>query len=168
MFNNKIRLVLIIVSILYGSQALSKGNLWGTVLSFTSTGLLIYGYFRYHQVFLLHRYIQQGDLAKAQEIADSIRFPNLLSTQQKAYYLFAKGYLAINDSRNELAIDYFLQSLETGLRTTNDMAVANLELAKIYQAQGNRAKALERLQQARELPHKNELDPIIEELAATF
>jgi tetratricopeptide (TPR) repeat protein len=166
MFSNSIRVILIVVSILLGSVSLSKGNLLSGVLGFTSTGLLIYGYFRYNLVHLLWRYLKQGNLTKAQEILDSIKFPNLLGTQQKAYYQFSKGYLASNHSQNDLAEDCFLQALQIGLRTTNDMAIANLELAKIYHEQGNPGEAYERLQKAKELPHNEELNPLIEKLTS--
>jgi len=93
-----------------------------------------------------------------------MKYPNLLSKQQKAYYFFAKGILHQNKNNLDEAERFYLQSFKMGLRTSNDEAIVNLNLADIYHRKGLTDDSNVRLYNASELTHKNEVEIEIQKL----
>jgi tetratricopeptide (TPR) repeat protein len=158
------RVILIAACVVISIVELARNHVSTSLLFFIVAGLFAYGYFRYGPVWLLSKYVKKGQTAKAEKLLGSVRNPLLLSAQQRAYYYFYKG--VVEDSKNsfDVAESCYRQALDAGLRTKNDEAIANLNLASIYYRQGKLDEARERLKQASELPHKPAVDAEIEEL----
>ena len=59
---------------------------------------------------------------------------------------------------------FYIQSIEKGLKTSNDEAIANLNLVHIFRAKKMIDLARSRMQKAIELPHKEEVGREIQKL----
>jgi len=125
---------------------------------------IIYGFFRYGSVWSAFQQIKKGENAKAENLVNSVKYPNLLSNQQKAYYFFTKAVLEQNKNNLDEAEFFYIQAIEKGLRTSNDKAIANLNLAYIYREKKMIDLAQSRLQKAIEFPHKEEVSKEIQKL----
>ncbi|MDQ3750367.1 MAG: hypothetical protein M3367_15340 [Acidobacteriota bacterium] len=95
---------------------------------------------------------------------NSVKYPNLLSNPQKAYYFFTKAVLEQDKNNLDEAELFYIQAIEKGLKTSNDEAIANLNLAHIYREKKMINLAQSRLQKTIELPHKKEVDKEIQKL----
>jgi tetratricopeptide (TPR) repeat protein len=164
MFSNSLRLILIIISLLFGIYQFSKGEIFLPFLSATAVLLLIYGYFRYNNVRSASLHLKNGENSKAEYLINSVKYPNLLSKEQKAYYFFIKAVLEQNKNNLDEAEIFYIQAIEQGFRTSNDEAIANLNLAYIYREKNMIDFAKSRLQKTIEIPHKEEVDKEIQKL----
>lgn len=164
MFSNSLRIILIIICLVFGIYQFFKGEIY-LGFSFTAAAFfLIYGYFRYGNVWLAFQNLMKGHNIKAEKLINSVKYPNLLSTQQKAYYFFVKGVLEQDKNNWDEAEIYYLKALEEGLHTSNNAAIANLNLAIIYHQKGLLDSANLSLRNAIELPHKTEVETEIQKL----
>ena len=164
MFNNSVRLILIIISLLFGIYQFSKDETLQGFL-FTSVALLlIYGYFRYNNVRNASLHLRNGENDKAEYYINTVKYPNLLSKEQKAYYFFTKAVLEQNKNNLDQAESLYIQAIEQGLGTSNDEAIANLNLAHIYHEKNMIDFAKSRLQNTIEMPHKKEVDKEIQKI----
>ena len=135
---------------------------------FAAAGLLAYGYFRYGSVWVVFQHIKSGELTKAEKLLDAIKNPQLLSGQQKAYYFFSRALIEEHRNNLDVAESCLKQALELGLRTANDTAIANLNLANIYYRKGMFNEARDRLKEASGLPHKPQVAEEIQKLKQTL
>jgi len=164
MFSNSLRLILIVISLLFGIYQFSKGEIFPGFLSAAAVLLLIYGYFRYNNVRSAFLNLKNGENDKAEYLINSVKYPNLLSKQQKAYYFFTKAVLEQDRNNLDEAEFLYIQAIEQGLRTSNDEAVANLNLAHIYREKNMIDFAKSRLRKTMELPHKEQVAKEIQKL----
>ncbi len=164
MFSNSLRIILIIICLVFGIYQFFKGEIYLGFLFTVAAFFLGYGYFRYGNVWSAFQNLMKGRNIRAEKLINSVKYPNLLSTQQKAYYFFAKGVLEQDKNNWDEAENYYLKSLEEGLRTSNDAAIANLNLATIYHRKGLLDSANLSLRNAIELPHKTEVETEIQKL----
>lgn len=164
MFSNSLRIILIIICLVFGIYQFFKGEIY-LGFSFTAAAFfLIYGYFRYGNVWLAFQNLMKGHNIKAEKLINSVKYPNLLSSQQKAYYFFVKGVLEQDKNNLDEAEIYYLKSLKEGLHTSNNVAIANLNLATIYHQKGLLDSANLSLRNAIESPHKTEVETEIQKL----
>jgi len=133
-------------------------------LFITAALFLIFGFFRYGSVWSAFQQIRKGENAKAENLLNSVKYPNLLSNQQKAYYFFIKAVLEQDKNKLAEAELFYIQAIEKGLKTSNDESIANLNLAHIYYGKKMINLAQSRLQKAIELPHKEEVNREIQKL----
>ncbi len=159
MFSNSLRLILIVISLLFGIYQFSKNEVILGFLSSSAVLLLIYGYFRYNNVRSASLHLKKGENNKAEFLINSVKYPNLLSKEQKAYYFFTKAVLEQNKNNLDEAELLYIQAIEQGLRTSNDEALANLNLAYIYREKNMIDFAKSRLQRIIEMPQKDAPPP---------
>lgn len=164
MFSNSVRLLLIVISALAAIYHFFQGNLYIGFLFSAGILFLAYGYFRYGSVWSAFQHLTRGNNEKAEQLINSVKYPNLLSKQQKAYYFFAKGILHQNKNNLDEAEKFYLQSLESGLRISNNESIVNLNLANIYHQKGLLDDSNARLHEASVLPHKEQVEKEIQEL----
>lgn len=164
MFSNSIRLILIGVSILAAILMFYSRNYYPGGLFVISALLFSYGYFRYGAVNKSFQLLQKGENQKAEKLIDSVKHPNLLAKQQRGFYYFTKAIIEQDKGNTDNAEDFYLKALEYGVKTTNNEAIINLHLAKIYLERDLKAKARERLQKAKKLSDKELIINEIEEL----
>ncbi len=164
MFSNSLRLILIIISLLFGVYQFFKGELYSGYLFLVAALFLIYGFFRYGSVWSAFQQIKNSKNTKVENLVNSVKYPNLLSNQQKAYYFFTKAVLEQDKNNLDEAEFFYIQAIEKGLKTSNDEAIANLNLAHIYREKKMSDLAQSRLQKTIELPHKKEVDKEIQKL----
>jgi tetratricopeptide (TPR) repeat protein len=166
MFSNTIRLLLILGCLLAGIIGLFRSRPSRSILLFAAAALLAYGYFRYGSVWLISRHVRKGEMDKAERMLGTIKNPQLLAPQQKGYYYLYKGAVEQQKGNLEGAKSSYLDALAEGAMTANNKSIANLNLASIYYRQGMLEQAKERLREAKEVPHKREVEYEIEELGS--
>lgn len=149
---------------LFAIYQFSKGEIFLGFLSVIAVLLLIYGYFRHNNVRSASLHLKNGGTSKAEDLINSVKYPNLLSKQQKAYYFFIKAVLEQNKNNLDEAELLYIQAIEQGFKTSNDEAIANLNLAYIYRDKNMFDVAKSRLQKTMDIPHKEELDNEIQKL----
>jgi hypothetical protein len=137
-------------------------------LSIVFACLMIYGYFRYRPVYLLTLEVSRGNFARAKTLLIEIGDPSRLSRQEQAYFYLATGWIDLENQAYEEAENKIKHSLSMGLRTSNDMALGNLLLARVYAAKGLKEIAQDHLCLAREFQHKEEVAVEIANLEATL
>jgi tetratricopeptide (TPR) repeat protein len=157
-----------VACLLIGIVNVLRHELYFAALFFAAAVLFTYGYFRYGSVWQVFQHIKTGEMTKAERLLDSIKNPQLLSGQQKAYYYFSKGLIEAHRNNLDAAESCLKQALDLGLRTANDTSIANLNLANIYHRKGMFDEARGRLKQASELRHKPQLDEEIQKLKNTL
>lgn len=157
-------MILVACCLIAGAYQIYIGDALPGMLLFTAALFIVYGYFRYNAVYSAFQSLLKGDDKRAESLINSVKFPNLLAQSQKAYYFFAKGALEQNKVNLDAAEVFYMQALATGLRTTNDQAIVNLNLAKIYREKRLPALASEKIQQAIKLSHKPEVEEEIQKL----
>lgn len=163
MFSPTIRVAIFLLLTLFGVNQLSKGESAGWIY-LVSAVVIASGYFRYSNVWAAWRAAKKGDFEHAEALIAGVHYPRLLSVQSAAYYRFILGMLAARAGRTDEAIRR-LEAAATGeLRTSNDHSIAWLTLAEVHASVGDVAAARERLQQARETPHKEALDSMIDKV----
>jgi len=168
MFSNSLRLILIIISLLFSAYQFFKGELYLGCLFATAALLLIYGLFRYDSVWSAFQQIKKGKNTEAENLLNSVKYPNLLSNQQKAYYFFIKAVLEQDKNNLDDAEFFYIQAIEKGLKTSNDEAIANLNLAHIYREKKMIEHAQLKLQNAIELAHKEGVEKEIQKFKLTI
>lgn len=164
MFSNALRLIIIIFALLFSIYQFSKNDLLPGILSAAAVLLLVYGYFRYNNVRSASLHLKNGENVKAENLINSVKYPSLFSKEQKAYYFFTKAILEQNKNNFDEAEFLYIQAIEQGFRTSNDEAIANLNLAHIYREKNMIDFAKSRLQKTIETPHKEEVDKEIKKL----
>lgn len=164
MFSPTIRLLLIIGSMILAIAMFFRGETaLGTGL-LVSSALLGYGYFRTGAVYLAFKQMQKGRIPRAQKLINGIRRPDWLSPGQKAYYYFVKAALSMAHKDFDSSREHFEKSLEIGLRTEHDEAIANANLAFGQMKLGHYQSAREYFDRIKHLRYRNELQPQLDQL----
>lgn len=164
MFSNFVRFILIAISALAAFLMFYSSNYYYGILFIITTLLFSYGYFRYGAVNKAFNLLQKGENKKAEKLIDSVKYPSLLAKQQMGFYFFTKAVLENDKGNTNAAENFYLEALKNGVRTKNNEAVINLQLAKIYLEKDLNQKAREHLQMAQKLSDKNEIISEIEKL----
>ena len=127
-------------------------------MMFIAAGLLIYGHFRYGNVYVAFQELKKENYDKAEKLINNIKNPNTLSKSQKSYYHFTLGLLASNSQDWEKSYSELSKALDVGLRTENDTSIALLNLANVELERKNYGQANEFIKKTR----KFNLKPLIE------
>lgn len=159
-----VRLILTIIALYFSWNAYSDGNIQSALLYLLAVGLIIWGYFKNGTVYLAFNQIKNQNFDKAELLLNKVNSPENLKKQQQAYYHFTKGYIDLNKSDNNSSLNHFKKSIELGLRTENDKAVALLNIVSIELEQKNFEEAKSLLNEIQNLNYKDSLTPEIEKI----
>lgn len=93
MFTLPVRIFIVVAGSAYGIYKIANGYVSGYVLLFAAP-LIVLGYFRYGAIRPACKAMERGDLDVARKHIETIKFPNLLSAQSKAYFHWINAVLA--------------------------------------------------------------------------
>lgn len=126
--------------------------------------ILLYGYFRKGSVHLALSRLRNEEYTEAERILEQTSRPERLDKKQKAYYLFVKGFIAREKNQFNEAKIFLEESLQEGIRSQNDIAMALLALTDMEMVKKNRSKAREYFLQMKDLKVKPSLMPSIRKM----
>ncbi|MFT5303015.1 MAG: hypothetical protein ACI814_003832 [Mariniblastus sp.] len=155
MFSNSTRILIFIVALTYSVYELVTGTGMGYV-AIAAALWLAAGYIRYGPIRPAFIALYQGKFDRARRLAESIKFPSLLSQQSQAYFHWIHGVLAFNDGDYLNADIRMRQAIAGNLRTSNDKCIAIATLAQIVAKNGQLDEANQILDDAILIPHKDE------------
>ncbi len=164
MFPPKVRFVLIVLCALVGIYSFTQGEVFPGVALFVVGGILAYGHFSYNRIWLIYKHVLSAEYDLAEAKLKKVSSVAKLSQEQQAYYYFAKGMVAMHKTAHDQAEQALLQAMDLGLKTDNDMAVANFYLAQIYYARASYAVAREYLERSKRFQTHPNLQTHIKQL----
>ena len=168
LFSLPVRIALIFIASTVGSYLVAKGELIGYGL-IAAAVIFAVGYFRYGPIRPAFMALQRQQFDKAQRLADTIKFPNLLGPEARAYYYWIQAVLSaqdddnLNDAEEQMAI-----AIAGPLRTDNDRCVATATLAQIVFRNNEPDRALKILDDAMQIHHKDEVNTYLEQIKNEF
>jgi hypothetical protein len=163
MFPTMVRLSLILVLAIATVAAFCLGNeRW--VLLLLAAVLLTFEHFRGGSIFLAYRAYRKKNIKKLRKHIEGTTKPAWLRPSAKAYYDFLKGVLAMADENFKLARDCLLLAAKGALRTDQMKCITHCLLADTSLELEEEESAKSYLAQARTFPHRDELNPIIQDL----
>ncbi len=136
---------------------------WGVLLVFF-VAVLILLHFKNEMNLLAFYLIRKNKFEKAGNILNKLEHPEKLIKSQEAYYYFLSGLIESQEHKRSKAEKSFKKALSTGLRMTNDQAMAKLNLSGIYLAQRNKKLSKYYLQEAKKLDKRKLLTPQVKEI----
>ncbi|MBU3713402.1 MAG: hypothetical protein FGM46_00470 [Ferruginibacter sp.] len=105
-----IGLVLLVLAIFVHREA----GFWPSFILYLLAVIAIVGHFLFGPMRLIQTAMEQGDMAEAKKIVDSIKFPGLLIKPIRSVYYTLKGNLAMVDQDYESAEKLMKKSLSLG------------------------------------------------------
>lgn len=160
MFHPVVRFLLVAACVLYGVWSLQAGReTW--IVPFLAAGLLAWGYFRHGTVWLAFRAARRGDFDRSGRLIAKVREPERLTDQNRAYYHWIRGMLALERGDLAPAREHLETAGRGKLRTANDRSIVACQTAEVCARLGDRAAAQVYLTNARAQPHKPQVDELI-------
>lgn len=147
MFTPKLRLLLALASFAMGTYYIVAGRYAGLLL-LAASALLGYGYFKYGTVWLAFRQVARGEMDRAARLLDQVKRPEMLDSEQRAYFELAWGLVWASRAQNARSEQHLKLALSHALRTDNDRAMAEAVLAQLLLARNEIAEARSVLEQA--------------------
>lgn len=132
MFYTRIRFALIFLFL-----ALGIWIHWGDSLSsawylYFASLLLLATHFLFGNVWAAFVQLRRGKILEAEALIRRVKHPQWLAKRPRAYYYFTKGMIALQYKELQSSEVDLRKALEGGLRSSNDKALAALNLAHIY------------------------------------
>lgn len=109
---------------------------------------------------------RDGNIAVVREAMAQVRWPNMLSPQNLAYYHWLKGVVDMADGRFAAAKVHLLVAASGNLRTENDRSLVHCLLGEVALQEQQPDVAREHLKHARALQHRPNVDRIINSLSS--
>jgi len=109
---------------------------------------------------------RDGNITIVRHAMSQIRWPNMLSPENLAYYHWLKGVVDMADSRFAAAKVHLLVAASGDLRTENDRSLVHCLLGEVALQEEEPGVAREHLRHARALKHRPNVDQIINSLSA--
>ena len=163
MFTLRGRIVCATISILLAAYLLAAGRSWGLVL-LAQPVLLTYGHFRYGPMVVAFRAYNKRDWVALRSHLCTVRHPEWLTAQNRAYYDFLTGVAAHEAQDFQTARDRLAAVEAVHLRTDNMRSVLEWHRAAAALGLEDSAAAQLHLEKARAMPHRPEVDAMLEEL----
>jgi tetratricopeptide (TPR) repeat protein len=164
MFGRNLRIVMGVICFVFGCIIINYGMLIEGALLILSVLFITYGYFRNGTVWKAFQSIKKNNFAKAKKELSQISKPDLLSKSQKGYYYWALGLIKLKDNDLYAAEEHIRKALDFGVRTENDIALLNLNLAQIFYQKEQFQEAYIYLNKTKDISHKSSVDVYILEL----
>lgn len=162
MYSPIVRILLGVTALLMAYYSYSQGKMTSCYLMLGVVALVISGYFRNGTVYIAFRQLRKGNVQQAEKHLLKVRKPALLSKSQRSYYHFTAGCIALNKQQLDAAEEHFNTALSLGLRTSNDICIATLNLAIVALERKDLESAQDILKRAKKIKHKPGLQPEIE------
>ena len=163
MFTLRGRLACGSVALVLGAVLLAAGQPVGW-LFVGQVALLAYGYARYGPVALAFQAYHRQDWARLAALLGEVRRPEWLRPQDRAYFEFLRGVLAMCHGDVGSARRHLAAADAARLRTDHIRCVLECHRADAALAAGERAAAAAHLAAARAIPHRPEVEPEIARL----
>ena len=157
MLTNRNRLVVVAGSAAVGVWLSLSGSHTTGLLFLVASAILGVGYFRYGPVWLAMRALGRGETDTAASYLSSIADPQRLERQSRAYFELASGFVPAERGHLTDAQQHLRKALELPLRTPNDRALAEVNLARLLVGTAN-AEAGELLDRAAQRPTKPQVE----------
>lgn len=148
MYSPLLRIALIAICLVAAASALSRG-FWMSWVYLLGAVLLAAGYWRTGAVWLAWRAWRRGDAAGAERLLGSVRRPDRLARQQRAYYDWLQGELQRRQGDAAAALPHFEAAARGRLSGPEHMAFVEARIAESALACGDRVRAREAIERAR-------------------
>lgn len=166
MFSNRTRATLVIAAAILSLVAMTQ-RLWLVgVLAASAALFLAVGYWRDASVWLALRSLKAGDVKRTSRLLAQVRRPDRLSPQSRAYYEWLMGALAAGREQYDEAAERYRFALGLPLRTENDRAVVESDLAVLEARRANITGALELIRAAQARKVRPEVAAGLSDVAA--
>ncbi len=163
MFSPGVRILLIFAAFGMGGALLLQRETAG--LFFIAAGaFLAWGYLRHGSVYAAFWAYRKGDIERARGLLSTIRNPDHLTRQDRAYYHLLQGLMLAQDGEIGAARAKLEAALEGPFRTQNDGSLAHYLLAEWSLLENDTASAREHLERARALRCRPEVGTLIRNL----
>jgi len=160
MYSLRGRLVYAALDVLVAAYLISTGHPWGWLLLAVPL-LLAWGFFRYGPMVVAFRAYHDRNWSELTTHLQTVRRPQWLTPQNRAYFTFLSGVAAFNAGDTDRARRYLEDVPVEHLRTDNMRAMLAAHLAEVALATGDRRAAQTHLEHARAIPHKADVDAIL-------
>lgn len=164
MFPPLIRMILIALSIVATVVALDQGReTW--ILYFVAAIFLILEHFKGGSIWLAFQAYRKQNFDKVRKYLSATKKPEWLRPSSRAYYYFLSGVISTIDKDFIMAKELFLLAVNGRLRTDHMQSVTYCILAdtSLHLNELEEAKAF--LEKAKKIPHRNEIQPMFEDLS---
>jgi len=158
MYTPFVRLLIGLGGLLAAYDFNQRGSTAATYLTLVAVVLVVWGYFRNGTVALAFGKIKKQDFTTAESVLRQTRFPEFLKKEQQGFYHFTLGFIEANKNNSEEAYKQFKDALKFGVKTENNVALINLNLAEIEADRGNVSQAKAHLHIARALKYDPKLE----------
>lgn len=165
MFTPLVRVLMGVTGLVMGVFYFIRGSNTAAYLMLLAVALTVWGYFKNGTVYLAWRKVKKEDFTGAEKVLQKTRFPEFLKKEQRGFYHFTKGLIEASRNNSLEARGHFTDAIKFGVRTENNVAIINLNLAEIEVNEGNYLNAKEHLVKAQSLKHSGALEPEINRIA---
>jgi len=164
MLTKKARILIILIAFIVGIiSSLCKIYALAAIAGIIAL-YMIFAYFKYASVSLAFKQIRQKKLKSAYTLLLDTPDPKLLTRGERTYYYWGMGIIKISEDKFDEAEREFYNALRFGITTANNMVIINLSLAQICMYKEEYEKAAVYLDEAKNIPHRPELNIILFEL----
>jgi len=168
MFSLPVRIFIVVTAAAYGVYKLANGEQSGYML-LAAAGIFVLGYFRYGPIRPAYMAMRRGDLDAARKHIETIKFPKLLSAESRAYLYWVNGVIAAEVSETlSYAEEQIRLAISGKLRFSNDRCIATATLARIVAKNNDVEGAMQILEQAEQIPHRDNATAYLNELRSEF
>lgn len=164
MLSRKIRFLIIFVTFIIATISFIFKNIYIAVPALLLMLYMVFAYLKYASVSLAFKKIRQKNLSEAYQLLLETPNPKHLSRGEKTYYYWGMGIIKISEDKFDEAEREFYNALRFGVTTAHNMVIINMSLAQICMYKEEYEKAGVYLNEAKQIPHKPELNTILYEL----
>ena len=125
-----------------------ESSFWPSFVLYLIAAILIIGHFLFGPMRLIQGYMENGDMAGAQKVIDSIWFPALLIKPVRSVYFTLKGNLAMANQDYDSAEAHMKKSLSLGMPMKEAEGANKLQLGMLAMQKGNMRESENYIRQA--------------------
>ena len=155
MGNNKLLEFYVFNRVWISLLLIAGGIFWGVMDSFTfawiiiTTGVvMLLAHFLLGPIRLLQKTVERGDIAKAQQIIESVKYPNLLIKQVRSIFYFLQSNMALSQKDYARAETLIKQSTDIGMPMKDMDAMATFQHGAIAFQKADYKTAIPKLREA--------------------
>ncbi len=132
MYSPLIRIIFAAAGLFLAGKSFYEGDYLRGLIPLAAVILITVGYFMNGTVYAAFQKLTRQDFNGAKRMIAKTKKPEWLKKNQRSYYYFVTGMIAIHEERNLEAIPDLKNAIQLGLRTENDQCIAYLNLASAY------------------------------------
>jgi tetratricopeptide (TPR) repeat protein len=125
-----------------------EAGFWPSFILYFIAAVLVIGHFLFGPMRLIQGYMENGDMAGAQKVIDSIWFPKLLIKPVRSVYYTLKGNLAMVNEDYDSAEAHMKKSLSLGMPMKEAEGANKLQLGMLAMQKGKTREAENYIRQA--------------------